>query len=736
MARERSHIARGRSRELWGVLAAFLLALFLRLVPARNAFVEGGIQFFSYDSFYHMRRIVYTVENFPSTLWFDSYLNHPHGLDLTWPPLFDQMIAAFSLLLGGSSQAVDMAAAVAPPVLGSLMIVALYLLAKKLFGTKVALLSAFLLAIDSKHIARTIFGLPDHDPLELLFFLGALLLLAYALTERNRWPKYAVPAGVLIAATAYTWLGTPAYMAALLVYGALQIALDLKEGRSSEETILPLAAAFGVALLLLLPFWDEPWLKPSFFGAVGSMAALAFFFVLSRLFFIKNLPWQAFLPTVAASSYIAFILSYTIGVGGEIRSLFRSGIGYFGGGDLARVGIEEAMPIFSVYNIFSLPGLGLLFALAGLVILIFTIQQSGFRRDQMLFLVWALFSTAMMVSQARFLFLFSISGAILVCLLFFWVGERVRSSVRLEKVDSEAREAGIGIFLLILLLPAAASIPGIAEYRPAISGDWHETLIWLKENTPPTEGFDTPVMAGDYGVMSWWDYGNWILYQSERPVVANNFQAGAEDSARFLLSENEEAAISIADARGVRYVITSQKIVYRKLPFLARWIDEDPGSYVQISKDSDIVSYHHFARFMKTMLAKLHLLDGSTLGHFRLIYESQTTDGLTFPVSQVKVFEGVEGAKITGTTPYSEPMGLILEMRSNQGRSFQYHSSAMPVDGRYEIVVPYSTEVTDGVSSVGPYLLGPLLDVAGGEARGVDVSEEDVLEGRTIVVDF
>jgi len=729
-------MARERSRELWGVLAAFLLGLFLRLVPAKNAFVDGGVQFFGYDSFYHMRRIVYTVENFPQTLWFDSYLNHPHGLDLTWPPLFDQMIAAFSLLLGGSSQAVDIAAAVAPPVLGSLMIVALYLLAKKLFGTKVALLSAFLLAIDPRHIARTIFGLPDHDPLELLLFLGALLLLAYALTERDRWPKFAIPAGVLIAATAYTWLGTPAYMVALLVYGALQIALDLKEGRSSEETILPLAAAFGVALLLLLPFWDEQWLIPSFFGAVGSMGALAFFFVLSRLFFIKNLPWQAFLPAVAVSSYIAVILSYAMGVGGEIRSLFSSGIEYFVGGDLARLGIEEAMPIFSVYKIFSFSGLGLLFALAGLVIMIFTIRQSGFRRDQMLFLVWALFSTAMMVSQARFLFLFSISGAILVSLLFFWAGERIRSSARLEKVDSEARETGIGIFLLLLFLPAAASIPGIVEYRPAISGDWHETLIWLGDNTPPTEEFDTPVMAGDYGILSWWDYGNWILYQSKRPVVANNFQAGAEDTAGFFLSENEEAAISIADARDARYVITSQKIVYSKLPYLARWIDEDPGSYVQISKDSDTVNYHHSARFMKTTLAKLHLLDGSTLGHFRLMYESQTKDGLIFSVSQVKVFEGVEGAKITGTTPYSEPMGLILEMRSNQGRCFQYHNTGTPVDGRYEIVVPYSTEVTDGVSSVGPYLLGPLLDVAGGEAKEVEVSEEDVLEGRTIVVDF
>ncbi|MDF0591165.1 STT3 domain-containing protein [Candidatus Methanocrinis natronophilus] len=727
---------RERSTEVLGVSAVLLLGLILRLLPARNSLVDGQVLFYGYDTFYHMRRILYSVENFPQTLWFDSYLNHPHGMGLTWPPLFDLTMAAASLLLGGSSRAVDMTAALAAPILGTMMIAVLYLLAKKLFGMEVALLSAFLLAIDTRHIGRTTFGFPDHDTMELLFILGAILLLAYALTEGHRWLRFALPAGVLLAATAYTWLGTPAYLGAIVAFGVVQIAMDLKEGRSSQETILPLAAAFGVALLLILPFWDQPWLIPSFFGAAGSLAFLGFLGVLSRIFSSKGIPWIFFLPIVALFGYVAFILSYATVMTQDARSYFWAGFNFFFGSDLARLGIQEAMPVFKVYSLFSLPGLGLLSALGGLLILISTVHRFGFRRDMTLFLVWALFSSALMISQSRFLFLFSLSGSVLIALLFFWGRDKIRSSDRFKNVDSRASKVWIGILLLVLILPSGLNISDITVYRPEISGDWHQTLAWVREETPPTVGYDNPVLAGDYGVLSWWDYGNWILYQSRRPVVANNFQAGAIEAAGFFLSESEKNALKIADDRDVRYVITSDKMVYGKLPAIARWIEEDPSSYVLIRPERDIVNYDHSKRFLGTTLARLHLLDCSGLGHFRLIHESETSRGLVFPVREVKVFEKVAGARITGTTPHDKPMGLILEMRSNEGRRFQYYNSVMAVDGRYEIVVPYSTEEMAGVSSIGPYLLGPVLDVAGGESKEVDVRERDVLEGRTIIVDF
>ncbi len=724
---------RGKSYELLGVLVAFMLGLLLRLVPARNALVGGEVLFYGYDSFYHMRRIFYTAENFPNALWFDSYLNHPWGFDLLWPPLFDQVVAGAALLLGGSERAVEMAGALVPPVLGAGSIVILYLLAKKLFDKRVALLSAFLLAADPLHIARTHFGCPDHDVLESLLILGAVLLLAYALTEKDRKVWFGASAGVLLAATAYTWLGTPIYMGAILIYATIQAALDLRDGSSSKETTAPLMVAFGVALLLLLPFWDESWLVPSFFGSLGALATLAFLYFLSRLFVAKKVTWLAFVPAVAIVGYGAVILSYTTATTREVHSLFWEGFNYFFGGGIARESIVEASPIYEVFDLVSFTGLGFAFSLLGLGVLMGHTWRSHLPKDQVLFLVWAVFTLVLTVFQARFFYLFSVAGSILIALIFFWTFDRARTS---ERVDPLAVKALSLALLAFLLLPNVVGLVGIAKDRPEVAGDWLETLDWLEENTPATEGFELPVRAGEYGILSWWDYGNWILQQSRRPVVANNFQAGATEAAKFFLSEDEEEALAITKARNVRYIITDHKMVYSKLPSIVRWTGEDPEGYIAIFSGPDLVTFEHTKRFLGTVLARLHLLDCTNLGHFRLLYESNTSSGLKYPTSEVKVFERVEGAKIAGTTPYEKPMGVILEMTSNQGRRFQYFNSAMPVDGRYEVIVPYSTDLGLETHSIGPYLLGPVEDFVGGDFREVEVSEEDVLFGRVVEVNF
>ncbi len=726
-------MGRGGSREILGVLGAFTLALFLRLVPAKNGIVGGDVLFYGYDSFYHMRRIFYAAENFPHLLWFDSYLNHPWGFELLWPPLFDQVVAGASLLLGGSPRAVEMAGAIMPAVLGAVSIPVLYLLAKKLFGRRVALLSVLLLAVDPKHISRTHFGSPDHDVLESLLILGAVLLLAYALTERDRRLWFGVAAGALIAATSYTWLGAPIYMGAILIYAAVQVALDLRDGASAEEPIVPLTAAFGVALLLLFPFRDEAWLSPSFFGALAALAALAFLYLLSRLFVAENLPWIAFAPAVALLGYLAVILSYAVEMAREVRSLFWEGLSYFFLGGPAGQRIAEAAPVYQVFDLVSLSGLGLVFSLLGLAVAARSTWRADLPRDRVLFLVWAAFTLLLTVFQARFFYLFTVSGSILVALLFFSAADRLKAS---KRVDPPTAKLLTMALLATLLLPSVLGVVEMAEDRPEVAGDWLEALDWLEENTPATQGFERPVQAGEYGVLSWWDYGNWILYMSRRPVVANNFQAGAKDAAAFFLSEDEGEAVAIAKKRDARYVITDQKIVYRKLPAMVGWIDEDPESYIAISSDSDLVTFEHSKRFLGTVLAGLHLLDCTNLGHFRLVYESESFAGLKYPTSEVKIFERVEGAKIVGTAPSEKPMGVILEMVSNQGRRFQYYNSAMPEDGRYEITVPYPTEGRGETRSVGPYLVGPVEDFAGGVSRNVEVSEEDVLLGRVLEVDF
>ena len=344
---------------------------------------------------------------------------------------------------------------------------------------------------------------------------------------------------------------------------------------------------------------------------------------------------------------------------------------------------------------------------------------------------------ALAMSQTRFLFLFSISLSVLVAFLFFWGEKRIRDSIRFQKCYSEnIKRLAVAVFLLVFILPSVANLSILVNHKPEIAGNWNQSLDWLGDNTPSTKGFEIPVQAGDYGIISWWDYGNWILYKSKRPVAANNFQAGAEDAANFLLSENEDDAFAIAEARDIQYIITDIKRISTKVNVIARWIEEVPQSYVDPVRTSDKTTCRPTERLLGTSMYKLHILDCTNLSHFRLIYESKTSSELGTSFSEVKIFERVPGVTIEGMTSYNEPIRVELEMTTNQGRFFKYFNSAMPVDGHYEITVPYSTEDRYETHSIGPYTLKPIGNVAGRDVKKIEVKEEDVLNGGKIEVNF
>jgi asparagine N-glycosylation enzyme membrane subunit Stt3 len=59
--------------------AITLLALAVRCLPYPEVFVAGRILFIESDAYYHLRRIVYMLTNFPAQLEFDTYLSFPSG---------------------------------------------------------------------------------------------------------------------------------------------------------------------------------------------------------------------------------------------------------------------------------------------------------------------------------------------------------------------------------------------------------------------------------------------------------------------------------------------------------------------------------------------------------------------------------------------------------------------------------------------------------------------------------
>ncbi len=731
----------GRRSEPAELAAVLILGLLLRLFAGRASLTEKGILLPGYDEYYHMRRILYTVTHFPNTLWFDSYLNYPRGLEITWPPLFDQISAAFCVALGQNSRAgVELAAGFVPMIIGIIAIVVVYYIVRELFDHKVALLAAFMTTLAPYYLLYTMFAALDHHCLEVLFSLIVLLFMILAISRKEKRYLYSIACGVAMAALAYTWQGADIYLAIFLLYAFVQMTLDLKEGKSSKETAAMLLAAFAIAFILVLPFGNTAWLSASFHGIGAMIIAICIMFALAHITAMSKLSWKVFPLSILMISALFAMLSVLGGGFFGVGALIQSGVEYIWGGEMIGK-IGEAEPL--IYDaetfsqvVFSMLGLNLLFSLGGIVASLTYIRRStGFKRQgQTLFLLWIVSTLILTLGQSRFLYISTISMGILISIFLFFLLDLANKR---HKVEVQAPSAGLSrllaVFLFLLfVLPTAWDAASFANGSPpAVKGDWEESLSWLKENSNTTSFFEAPQDVAEYSVMSWWDYGNWVLYLAERPVVANNFQAGVADAAKFYLSENEVEATAVLDARRSRYILVDNKLIYGKLAALTTWADEDLSSYIKAEDYGSQYAAIPLERLYNTTLGKLYLFDGAGTGHFRLIYESKTFLGISPAKSEVKIFEYVPGALIKVRAGRDQKVGALLNMTSNQRRDYIYINEGTINGDSFEIRVPYSTEGGYGCHAISPYLVYSGNE-AGAKVKNLDVSEEDVMLGRTI----
>ncbi|MCX6677320.1 MAG: oligosaccharyl transferase, archaeosortase A system-associated [Methanothrix sp.] len=729
----------GRRSEPAELIAVLILGLVLRLFAGRNSLTENGVLLPGYDEYYHMRRILFTANHFPNTLWFDSYLNYPQGFDITWPPLFDQISAALCVAFGQHSKAgVEMAASFAPMIFGIIAIVAVYYMVRELFDHKVALLAAFLAALAPYYLLYTMFAALDHHCLEVLLSLIILLFLIMAVSRSEKRYLYSCAAGVAMAALAYTWQGADIYLAIFPLYAAVQMTIDLKEGKSSKETATMLLAAFAVAFILVLPFGNTSALSASFRGIAAMIIALSLMFALAHITAKRKMSWKAFPLSILILSALFAMLSELAGGFFGVGAIIQSGLEYiWGGGMIGKIGEAEPL-IFDAETfsqvVFSPLGLNLLFSLGGMAASLIYIRGSiGARRQgRILLLLWLAFTLILTLGQSRFLYISTISMGLLISILFFFLLDMAEKRHRDGGLRPAARFPLAAILLLLLVLPTAWDAASFAQSSPpAVAGDWAESLAWLKENSNTTSFFEDPQKTPEYSVMSWWDYGNWILYLAERPVVANNFQAGVADAAKFYLSENEEEAADVLDARGSRYIFADYDLIYGKLATLTAWANEDLGSYMRAVDYGTEYSFIPQEKLFNTTLGRLYFFDGAGSGRFRLIHESKTFLGESPAKSMVKIFEYVPGALIRVRAGPDQKVGALLNMTSNQGRDFIYLNEGKANGDSFEIRVPYSTEGRYGCRATSPYLVYSGNE-AGVKMKNLDVREEDVINGRTI----
>jgi asparagine N-glycosylation enzyme membrane subunit Stt3 len=586
------------------------------------------------------------------------------------------------------------------------------------------------------YLVNTLFASIDHHCLEVLLQLCTILFVAFSLTRAEKRYLFAAFAGLAMAALAYTWQGADVYLGIFPIFLAVLITLDLKKGDFSRRAGDTMLAAFGLALILVLPFWNDPWMSPSFTGLAAIIVAMLVMLGLGRFIRQRNISWTAFPLGLLILLILFFVVSWLTGALSSVGYLVSSGAEYIWGGKMAGR-IAEAEPlIYDADTLFaallSVLGLNLLFTVAGIAACISYIRasQGGRRQGQLLLLIWVVVSLILTLGQKRFLYLSSISIGVFISILFFFAKDLIEK--RWPKSKFKHTTVLVAGLMLLLILPTASDTAYVAfNSYPDPKGDWYDSLVWLKENTNTTSYYDNPIQKAEYSVMSWWDYGNWILYLSKRPVVANNFQAGIEDSAKFYLSESEGEATSVLDARESRYVLTDYFLIYDKLPAIANWANEDIYSYLNFVDADGNILIQPQERLYNTTLGRLYFFDGAGMAHFRLIHESQTFLGRNPPKSQVKIFEYVPGALLRIKGGPDQKAGALLNLTSNQGRDFAYINEGSFQGGMFEIRVPYSTHGRTGTHALGPYVVF-VGNEKGIQRQNVEVSEEEILSGKTI----
>lgn len=715
----------------------FLLALgfgfYVRIAHPWNPGLSGPVVFLESDPWYYYRLIENLLANFPRRLWFDPFTYYPFGTYTHYGPFLVYLGACLAKLAGATDPESLARILVFVPVAGGILLaVPVCFLAREAYGERAGVIAACLvLVVPGQLLGRSSLGFNDHHIWEVLWATSFFALTAASLARPGKKGSIlSAAAGLALGLYMLTW--APGFTAALVVLLFSFLAYLLKNvarvptGGLARTVIV----AFSVAALIYLPFAFKypgisllhysPLQLVLLLACIGAVLLLSLFDVLDERGFFGAIGlrgWYA-LPVVQVACglgafwllrYLSPVFDFTLAglvsaVGskggpetiGEVRPLFESA--------------EGGLSLLPAWQQFSIT---FFFALAGMVYTLVSFSRER-RSQSLLLLVWGGSMLLAVTAQNRFSYYFGALSAVFAAgtmdLILRTLGFDGRPGRDGRPGQAEPGKAGHGKAAVGLLLLALLFAPTLTEaYRQTRTGlvesinrQWYAVLSWMRENTPggfvhenlydsPSEaprvwGEPYAYPAGTYGVMSWWDAGNWIAALARRIPHANPFQQGigsrreeagasastdsfAEGSASpfrqgvggrqgmlgaapFFTAWQEREADAIAESLGTRFVVSDVQMATVKFHAMATWAEgtlersadlyaSGSGfvSFTRISGERTGISFSRTPppphpnlirtlevpneNYYRTIVARLHIFDGWGLSHYRMIYESE-----------------------------------------------------------------------------------------------------------------
>ena len=454
-------------------LAGFMF--WVRMLPYKALIGGERAYYIGTDPFYHYRETLGIVRSFPSVPRWDPFTFYPHGTATgQFGSLFDWTAAAFVVMTQGRDAPEAYVAQVLgayPAVLGALLIVPFYFLAKRLLGTPGAIVSSITLALlPGEFLIRSIAGYSDHHVAEDFFSVLAILGVVVAVERGHaaraslaRWREdrgwlralpWGLLAGAALAALFYAWPPAVLFAGILAVWLTVAVLLEnAKEDGDAGGMVFGAAVAFLAAALLTAPAIETTFLgefntygllQPLFCALAA--AWLVGLHAVSRLARERGVPlWalpaglgvlavagffvvQATMPAIYSS--LRWGLSWISGIGVQRTTntiAEARGADYFCSGDSGFAScLRDDFGLVAPFTFLVLLGL-----------LVFTLVKR--RRSDVLLLVWSLVMFRATDTQIRFSYYLAINMA----LLLGWLAARVAEGSGLTRAAEEAPRAAV-----------------------------------------------------------------------------------------------------------------------------------------------------------------------------------------------------------------------------------------------------------------------------------------------------
>ncbi len=715
-------------------IALFLRVYF----PYHNVFPGGWVNFQETDAWFHMRNVGNLVHHFPHLSLIDPYGLYPGGLGVRSSPFFELFLGFFVWIIGlgsPSSQVIGTVGAYFPAVLGALITVPVYFIGKELFNRKVGLLAAALVAIlPGQFLWRTMLGYPDQHVVEILFSTIAMLFLILAFKSSNQrglsfrsllsrdWGNFRKPllysllGGIVLGCYLITWIGGALFIFIIFVYVVIQYVIDHLRGRSTDYLCIVGVPLFLVSLFIVIPT------LATYSGAslhvksllIGILAFLVMS-ALSHLLARRDIKRAYYPLALAVLGGIGVGIFYLVD-----PSLFDSMISRFSVfapvGGLLTVAEAQGLSLSSAWQMFTTD---FYLALISLVLIIYLVAKEG-NPTKTLLLVWSLIMLVATFGQNRFAYYFAVNVALLTAYLpwraLSFVGlwktsvatskqediksgkvEREKERAKLTKKSKRKQAKGrreakrtlvtehrgatyaysiiaIVVVFFLVFYPNIGTAIDRVEANTGVPQDWHESLVWMEENTPdpfqnpdfyyalyqsPPGGQAYSYPASAYGVMSWWDYGYYITSIAHRLPNANPGGHGYVDAGSFFIAQDESSANEILDRLGSKYVIIDSSMAVGKFYAMAIWAGKSQSQFFDVFYQSTQTGtlqavMLYYPEYYQSMCARLYLFAGEDWVPQQVVVISWTerqltsTDGSTFTakvISDQQSFSSYNSAK-------------------------------------------------------------------------------------------